>query len=342
MAAPQNLSLPGMEPPPAVGAAVPAADVLRVASALPPALRLGTSSWSFPGWAGIVYDRDYRQPLLAQAGLAAYARHPLLRAVGVDRTYYAPMSEAELAAYRDAVPADFRFVLKAHEHCTTARFPQHRRHGALAGCDNPRFLDVRHATERVVMPAVAALGETLGALVFQFPPQPREALGGPRGFAGRLARFLEALPVGPLYAVEIRDRALLTHAYLRALDAGGATHCLGVHPRMPAPAEQAQFASEAMTDALVARWNLGHGLAYEAARSRYAPFDAIVDEDVGSREALAGLCIGATASDRPAYVLVNNKAEGSAPLSALRLAEAVVRRRQADTLRPFRAHGEVP
>ena len=39
-----------------IGAAVPAPAVTELGARLPAAIHLGTSSWSFPGWAGIVYD----------------------------------------------------------------------------------------------------------------------------------------------------------------------------------------------------------------------------------------------------------------------------------------------
>jgi hypothetical protein len=53
-----------------------------LAARLPPGVRLGTSSWSFPGWRGLVYGGDHTEAALARDGLWAYARHPLLRAVG--------------------------------------------------------------------------------------------------------------------------------------------------------------------------------------------------------------------------------------------------------------------
>src|SRR5262245_693991 len=56
------------------------------AERLPPGVRIGTSSWSFPGWSGIVYDGHPSQARLARGGLRAYARHPLLRTVGLDRS----------------------------------------------------------------------------------------------------------------------------------------------------------------------------------------------------------------------------------------------------------------
>jgi hypothetical protein len=53
-----------------VGPAACEAETSSVATALPGVLRLGTSSWAFPGWAGIVYDREVRSEALARHGLS--------------------------------------------------------------------------------------------------------------------------------------------------------------------------------------------------------------------------------------------------------------------------------
>ena len=91
--------------------------VARIAAALPPRIHLGTSSWSFPGWTGLVYapqgGRLPTEHAIARRGLAAYAAHPLLRTVSLDRTFYAPLSADEFARYAAQVPEHFRFVVKA-------------------------------------------------------------------------------------------------------------------------------------------------------------------------------------------------------------------------------------
>src|SRR5688572_2460160 len=77
--------------PPKLELAEISGDVRAISARLPARLHLGTSSWSFPGWKGIVWDRDASEQLLAKEGLGVYARHPLFRSVGIDRTYYAPV-----------------------------------------------------------------------------------------------------------------------------------------------------------------------------------------------------------------------------------------------------------
>ena len=295
-----------------------------VASQLSQIIRLGTSSWSFHGWEGIVYDRPVSQAKLAKEGLIAYAQHPLLGTVGVDRTYYAPISAEQFGVYASQVPDTFRFLVKAHDFCTVLQFPFHPRYGARRGQTNDLFLNAEYATQEVIGPFLEGLQDRAGPLLFQFPPQDYSSLGRPEQFAERLHTFLDALPSGPLYAVEVRNRELLTQAYAEALSSTGACHCLNGHPRMPLLKVQAQLTQTERAPALVIRWMLARHLSYEAARDRYSPFNRLVDEDPDTREAIADLCINAVTQQQPAFVIANNKAEGSSPLSLFRLAERIV------------------
>jgi hypothetical protein len=77
---------------------------------------------------------------------------------------------------------------------------------------------------------------------------------------------------------------------------------------------------------LVVRWLLHAGFSDEAAKQRYAPFDRLLDSDVLTRGTLAHLIHVAVRSGQPAYVIAGNKAEGSAPLTCIDLARAVVGR----------------
>ena len=293
--------------------------VAGLARRLPASLRMGTSSWSFPGWEGIVYDRRASQNTLARHGLAAYAQHPLLRTVGIDRTYYRPIVADDFRAYADVVPEDFRFLVKADRLLTSPLDPE----GFGTRQPNPRFLDASYAVEQVVTPMAEGLGAKAGPLLFQFSPIPANLVGGRGAFLERLHRFIDALPAGLLYAIELRTPAFLTEQYARLLESTGATHCYNVHPSMSPLERQLEVISPFYQPALVVRWMLHAGLKYEVAKDRYEPFDRIVDEDRGSRESIAVAVLDAAIAERPAFVVANNKAEGSAPLSIARLAERI-------------------
>ncbi|HET9599230.1 MAG TPA: DUF72 domain-containing protein, partial [Anaeromyxobacteraceae bacterium] len=268
-----------------------------------------------------VWGEAASEERLAREGLAAYARHPLLRAVGLDRTFYAPLPAAELARLAAQVPEDFSFLVKAWQAFTSPALP-----GAAAAARNARFLDAARAADEVVAPAAEGLGRRLGAILFQLPPlSPKEvaALGGPEALVDRLAAFLASLPRGPRYAVELRTRALLGPRYREALAAAGAAHSYVVHPSMPGVAAQAAVVPPSAGPAVLVRWMLGHGLGYERARERYAPFDRLAAPDPASRAGIAELCRAALALEKDVVVVVNNKAEGSAPRSVFALAEAI-------------------
>ncbi len=308
--------------------------IRALGASLPARIRLGTSSWSFPGWTGLVYaplgTKPASEQVLARHGLAAYARHPLLRTVSLDRTFYAPLSADEFTRYAGQVPDDFRFVVKAPAAFTD---PVVRKSGSgEAARDNPSFLDAAAATAVFVRPALDGLARKTGPLVFQFPPLGRRLLADVPRLAARIAAFLSRLPRGPLYAVEVRDPQLVCENFAAALRHVGAAPCLAVHARMPPVIDQAVaygLDTPACPLPLVVRWNLHAGRGYEEAKADYFPFNRLAEEDLPSRAALARLARLTAAADRDVFITINNKAEGSAPLSVEKLA-AEITARQTD------------
>lgn len=298
-------------------------ELVELGRVLPEDVYLGGSTWSFPGWRGLVYEGKHSESKLSHEGLVAYGQHPLLRCVGVDRTHYAPVAARDLAEYAAQVPDHFRFVVKAHEACTISRWPDRPRYGDQRGQVNPLFLDPAYAAEQVVAPFVEGLGLKAGALLFQFAPQD---LGVPDRFADELRRFLCALPRGPVYAVEVRNREILTPVYADALAEARACHCHNVHPRMPDVLTQSRLAGtdRPRTPITLVRWLLGPGMTYEQAGRLYAPFNRLVSPDEAARNALTRLAHNALAAGRPFVCTVNNNAEGCAPLSIEALAQRIV------------------
>lgn len=311
----------GRAPRPAPEPAPVGDDLHVLASRLPAGVRLGTSTWSFPGWRGIVYDREYGESELARRGLAAYARHPLLQAVGVDRGFYAPVSREELSRWALDTGPGFRFLLKAHAALTIPR-------GAVRPpflADAPQaFLDPAYASRVVIEPAAEALGPRLGVVLFQFSPLGERVSRHRALLLERLGAFLEALPRVATYAVEWRDPWVLGDDYHAVLRASGAVHGFCAHPRMPSLA--AQCPPGGLQGPLVLRWLLGAGRAYDEARAAFAPFDRLKEPDPGVRGEVARLVASAAAAGSDATLIVNNKAEGSAPLSVVELARQIAGR----------------
>ncbi|MFM0501276.1 DUF72 domain-containing protein [Paraburkholderia caffeinilytica] len=308
-------------------AAPPSAELLALAAELPPQVHLGTSTWSFPGWNGIVYGDEYSNSKLSREGLTAYGAHPLLKTVSIDRSFYQALTVTEYLRYAQQVPEHFRFIVKAPMTITDATVRAERGEPVAL---NPCFLNAQMAIDEFVTPCLEGLGAKAGALVFQLSPLPDQMLAQPAVFIERLAEFLTALPKlpeGTCYAIEIRDASLLTPRFIRTLKAAGVRYCVGIHARMPDPLRQA--AALALLDGepagpLIVRWSLHGGFKYEQAKAKYEPFNQLVDQDPATRSALAELAARYALAGQPVVIAVNNKAEGSAPLSCVELAREIV------------------
>lgn len=298
----------------AIGPAPVSAELAALAARTSQRLYLGTSSWYFPGWAGFVYDRAAPEAKVSREGLRAYAQHPLLRSVSIDRAFYQPLNYSDYARYAAQVGDRFRFTVKAYRGLTD---PQ------MEGVPNPLFLDAEYARELILKPFLDGCGDKAGVWVMQFSPElPRRARLSPADFAERLGDFLRALQSPIPVAIELRDSELLTPQYFAALKAHGAVHCVNVHPTGLHVIEQVQRIGH-RPEPLVIRWMLHAGFAYEEAREKYQPFDKLIDQDPATRAAIAKLARRALDAGGTVYVIANNKAEGSAPLSLFKLAAAI-------------------
>ncbi len=139
-------------------------------------VRIGCSSWTSPAWWGRVYPRGIGDG----ERLGLYAG--LYDTVEVDSTYYREPSAGLTRRWAQVTPPDFTFSLKiTRELLEPKASPDRERLEA--------FLD-----------AAALLGPKEGPLLAQFPPGFRP--GRNEKFLGA---FLEALPPGPRYALELRD-----------------------------------------------------------------------------------------------------------------------------------------
>ena len=292
-----------------------------LADALPSSIRMGTSSWSFPGWKGIVYTKGGTASRLAQEGLREYARHPLLTTVGVDRSYYAPIPDADFARYADQLPEGFPCCCKAPAMVTSPVLPDR---GSRE--PNPDFLNADRFIAELLEPVERTFREHAGPFILQFPAMLRRAPIQPSAFLEGLDRFLGHLPASFSYAVELRDRALLNDTYAAVLARHGAAHVYNAWTAMPLPGEQAKtLPVESMPFAMV-RLLLRPGATYEQQREAFAPFDRLQAPDEALRAETADIVGRAVERAIPAWVLVNNKAEGSAPLTVEELAPEILER----------------
>lgn len=323
-----QLSLFGPEPagepgaPPTDGALEAAReDARRIARALPADVRFGTSSWSFPGWAGLVYPSSAAPATLGREGLRAYAAHPLLRTVGLDRSFYAPVPVPDLRHYAAQLPPGFPVLPKAPASVTSPVVPPFGHRSGAA--PNPWFLSAGRFTDELLEPFAAAFRQHTGPIVVEIPPAPRSLALEPAAFLDRLEQMLAQLPPDFEYAVELREPRLLTPEYLGVLTRHGAGHVYNYWSGMPLPLAQAAVVPTDTAPFVVVRLLLRPGTWYEERREAFRPFDRILAPDEGMRSEVVALARRGLGAGHRVYVLVNNKAEGSAPLTVRAIAGAL-------------------
>ena len=289
---------------------------------IPPEVKFGTSSWTYPGWVGQIYQRPYKT-LDSLGMLQEYVRCPLFGCVGVDSSFYRPPSRETLQRYRDLLPPGFEALGKVFDRVTIKRFGNDPRLGPLADTDNPHFLDPVLCTEEVIGPWLELLGDRAGPLLFEFQTLYPPHRPSPEAFADRLARFFEALPREGRYAVELRNQELLHPAYFAALRAHGVAHLFNAWTRMPTIGEQLQHPGSLTADFVVSRALLVKGRTYDASVDRFKPYDRLQEPQLEVRRDLLELIRQARELSQKVYILVNNRLEGNSPGTILALRQAL-------------------
>jgi uncharacterized protein YecE (DUF72 family) len=299
-------------------------------AAIPPGIHFGTSSWNYPGWEGLVYRRKYPKTGASGKMLAEYAEWPLFSTVGIDSSFYNPLSEKTLDEYAAALPAGFRCVSKVWDRITVHTHSK-MRDKAHAGEPNPDFLNPELFIRAVLEPCLSRFGGHVGPFVFEFQAITRGSRVAPQEFADQLDRFFSALPRTAPYAVEVRNEEYLTPAYFAVLREHSVAHCFNSWTRMPSIGGQLALPGAIGAPFIVARALLRPGRYYAEAVDAFAPYDRIQDRNPELRADLVRLVETALKARIPAYILVNNRAEGSAPLTIAAVARLLADRGEAKT-----------
>jgi len=260
-----------------------------------------------------VYEQDYPATGAGARMLGEYARWPLFTTVGIDSTFYAPPTPKTLESYAAVLPEGFRCVSKVWDRITVHTFAK-ARDKARGGQPNPDFLNPELFEEAVLRPYQEHFAGHMGPFAFEFQQVPSGRKGlDPQGFANALDVFFGKLPRGPQYSVEVRNAEFLVPAYFAVLREHNVAHLFNSWTRMPPIGAQLDLPGSITADFLVARALLRPGRQYAAAVEAFAPYDRVQDENPELRRDLARLADTAAKLRIPAYILVNNRAEGSAP-----------------------------
>ncbi len=172
-------------------------------------LRVGTCSWKYPSWEGLVYDRDSNASYLAQ-----YAR--TYRTVEVDRWYWALGKDqvglpdrSTVNSYDADTDSEFRFTIKA-PNALTAPFAYR-----TASEPNRWFLNVELFYR--FLDSLSPLLAKTAVVMLQFPYLNRGSMARSEVLLDYLAAFAHALPDSVQVGIEIRNPHWVDHSWFEAL-----------------------------------------------------------------------------------------------------------------------------
>jgi uncharacterized protein YecE (DUF72 family) len=279
---------------------------------------VGTSSWKYPGWCGLVYDEQryltrgkFSEAKFNRECLREYAQ--TFSTVCVDAGYYHFPTPRYLAELCEQVPDGFKFAFKATDEVTIRKFPNLPRFGERAGKQNPNFLNAEMLTRLFLRPCNQHR-EKIGPLIFEFSQFYKADFEHGRDFVAALDRFLGALPKGWEYAVEMRNRRWLQPEYFSMLRSHGVAHVFNLWTRMPPVSEQLALEGSDETAAFtVSRFLLKRGRSYEEAVRAFQPYDVIKEPNEEARSAAKAILEKSLVKKRKGYLYVNNRLEGSSP-----------------------------
>jgi len=289
-------------------------------------IRVGTCSWKYDSWRGLLYKPGVK--CAAADYLRDYAKH--LRTVEVDQWFWSLFpggvrlpDEATVKAYAESVPDDFIFTVKAPNSITLTHYysKQSKRYQEFANKPNEHFLST-DLLQRF-LDALAPLGKKLGPIMFQFEYLNKQKMPSLAAFLDKLHEFFSLAPAGYHYAIETRNPNYLKSAFFDFLREHGVGYVFMDGYYMPGIG-QVSKANDAVTAPFSVIRLQGGGREEIEERTGQA-WDKIVeprDEGLGAVVAIVRRNVGLRIVT---FVSANNHYEGSAPLTIERFLSALVR-----------------
>lgn len=281
-------------------------------------LRIGTCSWKYPSWSGLVYSAPKGINYLQE-----YTRR--YNAVEVDQWFWSLFKAgdpklpepSDVEEYRRSVPDSFRFTVKVPNSLTLTHAYRQTRTDPLTA--NPYFLSP--ALFAQFMSLLEPMADVLGPLLFQFEYLSREKMSSQAEFQTRFEHFLAALPPGHQYALETRNPNCLNERYFDFLQRNRLIPVLLQGYWMPDLRHTyRQWRSHLLQhETIVIRLHGPDRKGVE--REAGGQWDQIVVPREDELRGIAEIVRDLLEEGVNIYVNVNNHYEGSAPLSIERLLE---------------------
>lgn len=267
-------------------------------------LRIGTCSWNYESWHGLVYSRPHES---AAACLPEYASR--LRTAEIDSWFYRIPPLREVEEYLAATDDDFEFTCKAPQDLTLVMTR------GKNPAPNPAFL----SPELFVAfhERIAPLQPRIGMIMLEFEYLNRQKMPSRDEFMRRIELFARAVPRGIPLGIECRNGPWLDSGWFDFLATEGLCMVFSEKQYLP-PVTDLYARHGARLGNLPVVLRLLGGDRAEIEEKSGGRWDRILDPKP-HLPAIAAMIRDLSGRGNRLTVNVNNHFEGSAPLSIARL-----------------------
>ena len=187
---------------------------------LPELIKIGTCSWKYDSWKGLLYSDDVGKDYLSE-----YSDH--YNIVEVDQWFWSlfgnkvVMPKPDIVAeYVASVPEDFRFSIKVPNAITLTH--QYTKNKKVPLEINPHFLssDLMDDFLNLLEP----MSKQINSLIFQFEYLNKQKMPNQMAFQDQLQEFCHKLPPRFYYCIEIRNQNYFNRQYFEFLQAMKLSH----------------------------------------------------------------------------------------------------------------------
>jgi uncharacterized protein YecE (DUF72 family) len=282
-------------------------------------LHIGTCSWKYDSWQGLIYPNDKPYNFLQE-----YSRR--YRTVEVDQWFWSLFKGDKVVLpepsvvkeYAASVPENFIFSIKAPNSITLTHHYRKGNNGPLI--PNPHFLSIdlmREFFERL-----RPIAKHIGPINFQFEYLNKQKMPGalPQ-FIDLFGKFAEQLPVGYSYCLEMRNPNYFGKSYFAFLNSRNLHNVFLQGYYMPPIFEIYQKHRDQIIDQVLIRL---HGPDRQGIEEQtQKDWSRIVSPKDNDLELLADMLTDLQSRNVETFLFVNNHFEGSAPRTIVRVEEAL-------------------
>jgi len=273
-------------------------------------MRIGTCSWKYDSWKGIVYpdfgEFDY---------LEEYSKH--YNTVEIDQWFWSLNNDKALLpkpnvveGYNETTPEDFKFTIKIPNSLTLT-------HSYKSNNANPYFLSSE--LMQSFIHSINPILDKVGLLMFQFEYLNKEKMDSLNKFIDKFQKFRSGIDKSIPIGIEIRNPNYLKDEYFNFLKESNIAHVFLQGYYMPNVVEVYNKFEHLLADTTVIRLHGEDRKGIEVESKKI--WNKIIQPKENELKEIIEMINSLIAKDSNLYVNVNNHYEGSAPLTIKKIEE---------------------